>query len=85
MRETQEAIADLAFGKRPAEELYALRSDPHELTNVADRPEHAEAKQALRARLDKWMTHTADPRAMNDDDRRDAFPYYGNAGRDLQK
>jgi hypothetical protein len=31
------------------------------------------------------MTHTADPRAMNDDDRRDAFPYYGNAGRDLQK
>jgi hypothetical protein len=27
MRKTQEAITGLALGKRPAEELYALRSD----------------------------------------------------------
>ncbi|HEX8199767.1 MAG TPA: sulfatase [Isosphaeraceae bacterium] len=65
----------LAFAKRPAEELYDLAKDPGELTNVADRSEYAQAKRTLRAELDRWMTETADPRALADDDRWDRYPY----------
>jgi uncharacterized sulfatase len=67
----------LACGKRPAEELYDVNKDPHELTNLADRPEYAETKHKLRAELDQWMLATGDPRAKGDDDRWDRFPYYG--------
>lgn len=67
----------LAFAKRPAEELYDLQSDPFEMKNVADKPEHAEAKRRLRADLDQWMKETADPRIISDDDRWDRYPYVG--------
>jgi arylsulfatase A-like enzyme len=67
----------LATAKRPAEELYDLRNDPHQLENVAGRPAHAEAQRRLRQQLDAWLRETGDPRAMTDDDRWDRFPYYG--------
>ncbi len=67
----------LCFEKRPAEELYDLAHDPHEITNVADHPEFAKAKKKLRAELDKWLRETGDPRALHDDDRWDRFPYFG--------
>jgi arylsulfatase A-like enzyme len=68
----------LAFEKRPAEELFDLAKDPHQLENVAARPEHADAKAKLRADLDRWMKETGDPRAESpQDDRWDRFPYYG--------
>lgn len=38
------------------EELYDLRTDPHELHNLAADPAHARAKAELRAELDRWMT-----------------------------
>lgn len=68
---------ELAFAKRPAEELYDLTTDPGQLINVADRPQYAEAKKKLRVALDQWMAETADPRADDDDDRWDLYPYYG--------
>jgi arylsulfatase A-like enzyme len=71
----------LATDKRPAEELYDLRSDPHQLENVASRPDHAAEKRRLRAALDGWMRQTADPRFTTDDDRWDTYPYYGKPGR----
>jgi N-sulfoglucosamine sulfohydrolase len=67
----------LATAKRPAEELYDLKRDPHQTENVVDRPAHRAARQRLRAELDRWMRETADPRATADDDRWDRFPYYG--------
>lgn len=67
----------LAFGKRPAEELYDLHKDPGETVNVANQPEYAAAKRQLRARLDRWMKETGDPRHTLDDDRWDRFPYVG--------
>jgi len=67
----------LCFEKRPAEELYDLAHDPHDIVNVADRPEFAKAKKKLRAELDKWMRETGDPRALHDDDHWDKFPYFG--------
>jgi hypothetical protein len=69
----------LAFDKRPEEELYDLAKDPHQMLNVADRPEYASAKSALRKDLDRWMADTADPRAAGDDDRWDRYPYIGGA------
>lgn len=71
----------LAFEKRPAEELYDLRSDPGQIENVAGRPGHADSQAALRASLDRWMSDTADPRAAGDDDRWDRYPYYGKPAR----
>ncbi len=72
---------DLCFSKRPAEELYDLKHDPCQLNNVAAAPEYKRARQALRARLEKWMKQTADPRALKDDDHWDNYPYYGGGGR----
>ena len=68
---------ELATARRPMFELYDLRRDPHQLTNIAGRPEHRAAEQRLRTALDRWMRDTADPRAATDDDRWDRFPYYG--------
>ena len=72
-------LFELCFGKRPAEELYDLRKDPHELTNVAGQPDYAAAQKRLRTQLGDWMKATADPRALHDDDRWDSYPYYGSA------
>src|SRR5262249_50819514 len=69
----------MACARRPAEELYDCKADPHELNNVADKAEHADAKGRLRAILDKWMADTGDPRAAKDggDDRFDKYPFNG--------
>jgi arylsulfatase A-like enzyme len=66
-----------AFDRRPAEELYDLAKDPAQLENVAEKPELAETKKALRAELDRWMAETGDPRAKGETDLWDRYPYYG--------
>jgi arylsulfatase A-like enzyme len=83
-RRSDPAIArffHLATDKRPAEELYDLRTDPHQLENVAAQPAYAGQKRKLRAALDAWMRQTADPRSVKDDDRWDTYPYFGKPGR----
>ncbi|RII20742.1 Choline-sulfatase [Streptomyces sp. YIM 130001] len=55
----------LATGKRPAEELYDLESDPHSLVNLADDPGHAAVKARLGRQLQHWMRRTEDPRATD--------------------
>lgn len=67
----------LAFGKRPPEELYDLAKDPYQMTNVAERPGYAETKKSMRADLDRWMRETGDPRVKGDDDRWDKYRYFG--------
>jgi arylsulfatase A-like enzyme len=68
---------ELCFGKRPAEELYDLNKDPHQLRNLAGQPEYRAARKELRAQLDRWMRGSGDPRATRDDDHWDAYPYFG--------
>lgn len=48
------------YVKRPAEEFYDLRVDPHELNNLADAPEHRQEMLRLRSRLDEWMKQQGD-------------------------
>ncbi|MGA0133900.1 MAG: sulfatase [Opitutales bacterium] len=67
------------FGKRPSEELYDLRKDPHQLTDVAADPAYAADLAAHRARVDAWMRETRDPRLDPAYDAWDSFPYYGKA------
>lgn len=43
------------------EELYDLQTDPHELTNLADSPEHTDVKKGLRDRLVAFIEETNDP------------------------
>ena len=71
-----------ATAKRPEEELYDLRKDPHELENVAARSEYADSKRALHSALLNWMRETQDPRATRGADPWDRYPYFGPAGRD---
>jgi arylsulfatase A-like enzyme len=44
----------------PAEELYDLERDPHEIENLAGRPEHRKTQQRLRTALDEWIEATGD-------------------------
>jgi arylsulfatase A-like enzyme len=45
---------------RPREELYDRRTDPWELRNLANDPEHAETLAELRGTLDTWIRVTND-------------------------
>ncbi|MDR3635773.1 MAG: sulfatase [Isosphaeraceae bacterium] len=67
----------LGFEQRPEEELYDLEHDPHEVKNVAGDERYAADRAALRARLERWMRDTADPRTDPSDDRFDRYPYGG--------
>ena len=40
--------------------LYDLLADPHELTNLADKPEHRGRIGELRSRLAAWQARTGD-------------------------
>jgi arylsulfatase A-like enzyme len=48
------------FEDRPAEELYDIRQDPHELTNLAADPDYASTLSRLRGALDEWLARTGD-------------------------
>ena len=63
------------FLKRPEEELFDLKKDPWQLTNVVGKPEYEAARKKMRAALDKWMQQTDDPRAKGDTDFWDKCPY----------
>ena len=68
---------DLAFAKRPAEELYDVRKDPGQVVNLAGKPEYAETQKKLAAQLQKHLVRTKDPRALGLDAPWDYYPYYG--------
>ncbi len=65
----------LGFDKRPAEELYDLRTDPDQLHNVADDPDYARDKAALQRRLMQWLRAAGDPRVINGGTAFDYPPY----------
>lgn len=74
-------LYDLAFGKRPAEELYDCRKDPHQLKNLVDDPSCSEIREELAARLMEELLATGDPRASGGGDAFDSVPYLGQGPR----
>ncbi len=68
---------DLAFAKRPDEELYHVTKDPGQIVNLAGKPKYAEIQKKLAARLQEHLVRTKDPRALGLDAPWDYYPYYG--------
>jgi uncharacterized sulfatase len=46
--------------RKPAEELYDCETDPHEVKNLIDSPEHQAKRKELSAELDRWMKEVKD-------------------------
>jgi len=59
-------LFDLAYGKRPREELYDLKKDPYQVHNVAAEPAYAQVRAELERRLMDELQRTGDPRLVDD-------------------
>jgi arylsulfatase A-like enzyme len=59
-------LFNLAYARRPREELYDLRSDPHQMKNVAAQPQYAQVRGELERRLMEELKRTGDPRVVDD-------------------
>lgn len=70
-------LHDLAFGKRPAEELYRVSDGYGCLENLAQDPAYAETKEKLRQRMETALIHQGDPR-LTGEAKFDTYAYYGN-------
>ena len=77
MMAKKDRLWELAFGMRPAEELYDLRQDPHQMTNLVANSAYAAERQRLWARLETYLKETGDPRALGQEAPWDFYPYYG--------
>ena len=60
------SLFELAFAKRPREELYDLKSDRDQMTNVANLEKYASIRHDLEQRLMDELKRTADPRLIDD-------------------
>lgn len=72
---SQKKYIDWAFSKRPAEELYDLKKDPHQIHNVAQDPRYAQQREELSERLMAILRETNDPRVTGAGDTFDKPPY----------
>jgi arylsulfatase A-like enzyme len=52
--------------RRPAEELYDLDADPHEVQNLVDDPAYADVLERLRSALEEWRERTGDRRLADE-------------------
>ena len=59
-------LFELAYGKRPREELYDLKTDPHQVVNVAAEPKYEKVRADLERRLMDELRRTGDPRLLDD-------------------
>lgn len=70
-------LAELAFGKRPAEEIYDLKNDPHQMDNIAGSIGIKATQAMLRKKLFDYLKKTRDPRVVGGPVNWDYYPYYG--------
>jgi len=74
------SIVDLAWGPRPAEELYDLQNDPDQTNNLIGSADHERARFELSRQLMQILTETGDPR-ITQDNAFDRPPYLKVGGR----
>ena len=61
---TEQTKAGYARWLKPPEfQLYDLKTDPYEWTDLSNNPKHADAKYRLQTALKKWQVKTCDPLA----------------------
>jgi len=66
---------ELAFAKRPAEELYDMGRDPYQLDNLAGKDQFKDILDELSGLLMQELKKNADPRATGGPVRFDDYPY----------
>jgi arylsulfatase A-like enzyme len=59
------AQREVFLAPRPAEELYRVAADPHQLSNLAADPAHAAALRRLRETMQQWRDETGDSAPAN--------------------
>ena len=67
----------LNFGKRPAEELYNIKTDPFCMKNLAGSLAFSELKEAMNSELTEKLTEQNDPRVLGNGVIFDNYPYAG--------
>ena len=55
-----------AYGKRPREQLFDMKKDPHQMKNVATDPAYSKVLAELRDKLMDELKSTGDPRVVDD-------------------
>lgn len=73
-------LLDLAVARRPAAELYDVRADPFQLTNLAADPAMREVVARLDQELVAELKRTGDPRMGPHGDVFDHYPSYSDPG-----
>ena len=79
-----EPLYQLAFGKRPREELYDLQNDPDYLLNVALDPKYSDVKNRLKEKLVTILTNYNDPRLVEEPCRFEFEPYAGHLSKEQE-
>jgi N-sulfoglucosamine sulfohydrolase len=69
---------DLSFAKRPKEELYDLKADPHQMHNLASDPAHEKVRTEMETRLLEYLRHTNDPRLIDEGAKFENPPFSGS-------
>ncbi len=64
----------LSYGPRGDEELYDVRVDPGQVTNLASQPAHATTLQRMRAALESALKQAGDPRILGRGSEFDNYP-----------
>ncbi|HSH19560.1 MAG TPA: sulfatase/phosphatase domain-containing protein, partial [Draconibacterium sp.] len=68
---------DLAYSKRPAEQLYDIKSDPGCVKNLAENPDFLQIKTDLNKVLLDELTKQGDPRVLGNGDVFESYPRFG--------
>lgn len=69
------------YGRRPREELYDLKADPHQTRNVAADPDYAKTRAELERQLLTELKSSGDPRLIDDGKYFETPPLSGPPGR----
>jgi len=69
-------LFNLAFEKRPAEELYDLKTDPYQMSNVSSLPSYEKTRSRLAGKLTEYLKENGDPRELGGEMRWIGAPYY---------
>ena len=69
-------LFDLSFSKRPAEELYDLKSDPYQMNNIVNQEQYAQQRKNMVNLLDNYLLKNGDPRTSGTETIWDQAEYY---------
>lgn len=74
------ATYDRIFARRPAEELYDLKTNPNQFVSVAELSRYSSKLREIRGDMERWQARVGDPRRPGgtDPDIFDRYPWYPN-------